>query len=124
MRHHPPRLCRNPTKTTPRSSFVPVVLRPASSGHSGGVLVIVAPGQGAQTPGFLAPWLEGETFAGRLAWLSAVADMDLVHYGTDADADTIRDTAVAQPLEEWTHTRKRLDSPLRHDFPIKRLFPQ
>ena len=77
---------------------MPVVLRPASSGHSGGVLVIVAPGQGAQTPGFLAPWLEGETFAGRLAWLSAVADMDLVHYGTEADADTIRDTAVAQPL--------------------------
>ena len=70
----------------------------ALPGHSGRVLVIVAPGQGAQTPGFLAPWLEGETFAGRLAWLSAVADMDLVHYGTEADADTIRDTAVAQPL--------------------------
>ena len=62
------------------------------------MLVIVAPGQGAQTPGFLSPWLEEETFAGRLAWLSAVADMDLVHYGTKADADTIRDTAVAQPL--------------------------
>ncbi|HLN79152.1 MAG TPA: acyltransferase domain-containing protein [Nocardioidaceae bacterium] len=62
------------------------------------MLVIVAPGQGAQTPGFLSPWLEEETFAGRLAWLSAVADMDLHHYGTEADADTIRDTAVAQPL--------------------------
>jgi [acyl-carrier-protein] S-malonyltransferase len=62
------------------------------------VLVIVAPGQGAQTPGFLSPWLEEPTFAGRLGWLSAVADMDLVHYGTNADADTIRDTAVAQPL--------------------------
>jgi [acyl-carrier-protein] S-malonyltransferase len=62
------------------------------------VLVIVAPGQGAQTPGFLAPWLEEPTFADRLGWLSAVADMDLVHYGTAADADTIRDTAVAQPL--------------------------
>ena len=66
--------------------------------HSGDVLVIVAPGQGAQTPGFLAPWLEEPTFADRLGWLSAVADMDLVHYGTEADADTIRDTAVAQPL--------------------------
>jgi len=62
------------------------------------VLVIVAPGQGAQTPGFLSPWLEEKQFADRLAWLSAVADMDLVHYGTEADADTIRDTAVAQPL--------------------------
>ena len=60
--------------------------------------MIVAPGQGAQTPGFLSPWLEVETFADRLAWLSAVTDMDLVHYGTQADAETIRDTAVAQPL--------------------------
>ena len=34
----------------------------------------------------------------RLAWLSAVAGLDLVHYGTEADAETIRDTAVAQPL--------------------------
>ncbi len=67
-------------------------------GHSGHVLVIVAPGQGAQTPGFLTPWLAEETFRDRLAWLSAVADMDLAHYGTEADADTIRDTAVAQPL--------------------------
>jgi len=74
------------------------VLRPVPSGHSGGVLVIVAPGQGAQTPGFLSPWLEEKQFAERLAWLSAVADMDLAHYGTEADAETIRDTAVAQPL--------------------------
>ncbi|MGH3364566.1 MAG: acyltransferase domain-containing protein [Nocardioidaceae bacterium] len=62
------------------------------------MLVIVAPGQGAQTPGFLSPWLEEKQFADRLAWLSAVADMDLFHYGTKADAETIRDTAVAQPL--------------------------
>jgi len=62
------------------------------------VLVIVAPGQGAQSPGFLAPWLENPTFRERLTWLSAVAGLDLVHYGTDADAETIRDTAVAQPL--------------------------
>jgi [acyl-carrier-protein] S-malonyltransferase len=62
------------------------------------VLAIVAPGQGAQTPGFLTPWLEDPTFADRLAWLSAVAGMDLTHYGTEADAETIKDTAVAQPL--------------------------
>lgn len=71
---------------------------PGGDGHSRPVLVIVAPGQGAQTPGFLAPWLELDTFRDRLGWLSAVADMDLAHYGTDADADSIRDTAVAQPL--------------------------
>jgi len=62
------------------------------------VLVIVAPGQGAQTPGFLEPWLEDQNFADRLGWLSAVAGADLIHYGTKADAETIRDTAVAQPL--------------------------
>jgi [acyl-carrier-protein] S-malonyltransferase len=62
------------------------------------VLVIVAPGQGAQTPGFLEPWLEDPVFENRLHWLSAVAGLDLAHYGTKADADTIRDTAIAQPL--------------------------
>src|SRR3954463_13977 len=69
-----------------------------ATGDSGGVLVIVAPGQGAQTPGFLSPWLEIPTCADRLTWLSAVAGLDLVHYGTEGDAETIRDTAVAQPL--------------------------
>ena len=62
------------------------------------MLIIVAPGQGAQSPGFLRPWLEDPTFAERLGWLSAVAGLDLAHYGTEADAETIRDTAVAQPL--------------------------
>ena len=62
------------------------------------MLAIVAPGQGAQTPGFLEPWLADPTYAARLQWLSAVADLDLVHYGTKADADAIRDTSVAQPL--------------------------
>jgi [acyl-carrier-protein] S-malonyltransferase len=62
------------------------------------VLVIVAPGQGAQTPGFLSPWLEDAPSAARLASLSEVAGLDLAHYGTEADADAIRDTKVAQPL--------------------------
>ncbi len=62
------------------------------------MLVIVAPGQGAQTPGFLTPWLEDPTFASRMEWLSTVAALDLVHYGTEAGADTIRETQIAQPL--------------------------
>jgi [acyl-carrier-protein] S-malonyltransferase len=62
------------------------------------VLVIACPGQGSQTPGFLSPWLEVPGFEARLRWLSAVAGMDLVRHGTESDADTIRDTAVAQPL--------------------------
>ena len=62
------------------------------------MLAIVCPGQGSQTPGFLAPWLELPGFQDRLNWLSAVAAMDLVEHGTKSDADTIKDTAVAQPL--------------------------
>ncbi|MBZ5732877.1 acyltransferase domain-containing protein [Nocardioides sp. TRM66260-LWL] len=62
------------------------------------MLVIVAPGQGAQSPGFLVPWLEDPVFAARLEWLSTVAGLDLAHHGTRSDAETIRDTRVAQPL--------------------------
>ena len=62
------------------------------------MLAIVAPGQGAQSPGFLSPWLSEPTFAERLNWFSAVSGLDLTHYGTQADAETIRDTAIAQPL--------------------------
>lgn len=36
--------------------------------------------------------------ADRLKWWSAVTDLDLIHYGTEADSEAIRDTAVAQPL--------------------------
>ncbi|WP_326583113.1 ACP S-malonyltransferase [Streptomyces sp. NBC_00487] len=62
------------------------------------MLVLVAPGQGAQTPGFLTPWLDLPGAADRLgAWSDAIG-LDLAHYGTEADADAIRDTAVAQPL--------------------------
>lgn len=62
------------------------------------VLVLVAPGQGAQTPGFLSPWLDLPGAADRLAGWSDTVGLDLVHYGTKADADEIRDTKVAQPL--------------------------
>jgi [acyl-carrier-protein] S-malonyltransferase len=62
------------------------------------VLVIVAPGQGSQTPGFLTPWLEVPGFADRLGWLSAVSGVDLIAHGTTSDAETITDTAIAQPL--------------------------
>ncbi|MCX5179497.1 ACP S-malonyltransferase [Streptomyces virginiae] len=62
------------------------------------MLVLVAPGQGAQTPGFLTPWLELPGAADRVAAWSDAIGLDLAHYGTTADADAIRDTAVAQPL--------------------------
>jgi [acyl-carrier-protein] S-malonyltransferase len=62
------------------------------------VLVIAAPGQGAQTPGFLTPWLTDPAFESRFRWLSTVAGLDLVEHGTTSDAETIRATEVAQPL--------------------------
>jgi [acyl-carrier-protein] S-malonyltransferase len=62
------------------------------------MLIITSPGQGAQTPGFLAPWLEVPGVAERLGAASELAGRDLIQYGTTASADEIRDTAVAQPL--------------------------
>jgi [acyl-carrier-protein] S-malonyltransferase len=63
------------------------------------VLAIVSPGQGAQKPGFLAPWLDSlPTAEPRLAWWSALAGVDLVHLGTQAGPDEIKDTARTQPL--------------------------
>jgi [acyl-carrier-protein] S-malonyltransferase len=62
------------------------------------VIVVVAPGQGSQTPGFLEPWLADPSLRELLDVLSDAAELDLVAHGTVSDADTIRDTAVAQPL--------------------------
>lgn len=62
------------------------------------VIVVVAPGQGAQSPGFLAPWLEDAQTREHLHRLSGAAELDLAHFGTDADVDTIRATEIAQPL--------------------------
>lgn len=62
------------------------------------MLAVVAPGQGSQTPGFLTPWLELPRFEDRIGWLGTVAGIDLVKHGTVSDAETIKDTSIAQPL--------------------------
>ncbi|MBF4995466.1 ACP S-malonyltransferase [Arthrobacter gandavensis] len=62
------------------------------------MLAIVCPGQGSQTPGFLAPWLELPGVREHLEALSETAGLDLVAHGTTSDEETIKDTAVAQPL--------------------------
>jgi [acyl-carrier-protein] S-malonyltransferase len=62
------------------------------------MLLLAAPGQGAQTPGFLRDWLELPGFAGRLGAVSDLAGCDLIRCGTSAGAEEIRDTAIAQPL--------------------------
>lgn len=62
------------------------------------MLAIIAPGQGAQTPGMLAPWLEDNESAQLITRWSEIISKDLTALGTTADADEIRDTANAQPL--------------------------
>ncbi len=62
------------------------------------MIIVVAPGQGSQTPGFLAPWLDVNGVRDHLETLSDAAGIDLVAHGTVSDADTIRDTEIAQPL--------------------------
>lgn len=62
------------------------------------MLVIVCPGQGAQTPGMLGPWLEVPGVRDHVMALSDAAQIDLLAHGTESDEETIKDTAVAQPL--------------------------
>ena len=71
---------------------------PADRWQTGDVIVVVCPGQGSQTPGFLSPWLELEGVSDTIAAYSDAAEVDLRQHGTLSDADTIRDTRIAQPL--------------------------
>jgi [acyl-carrier-protein] S-malonyltransferase len=63
-----------------------------------GVIALLAPGQGAQTPGMLTPWLADPGAREALARWSAAVDLDLERLGTTADAEEIKDTVVTQPL--------------------------
>jgi [acyl-carrier-protein] S-malonyltransferase len=62
------------------------------------VIILACPGQGSQTPGFLSPWLDLDGVPELLGGFSDAAGIDIVRHGTESDADTIRDTAIAQPL--------------------------
>ena len=62
------------------------------------MLALLAPGQGSQTPGMLASWLELPGAAERLAAWSEISGLDLARLGTTATAEEITDTAVTQPL--------------------------
>jgi [acyl-carrier-protein] S-malonyltransferase len=62
------------------------------------VFALLAPGQGSQTPGMLAAWLELPGAAERLAAWSQISGLDLVRLGATATAEEITDTAVTQPL--------------------------
>ncbi len=62
------------------------------------MLIFISPGQGAQKPGILTPWLADPTSQEQLEMLASVVDFDLVAAGTTWDATQIRDTRIAQPL--------------------------
>ena len=62
------------------------------------MLAITCPGQGAQKSGFLSSFLELETFSAQIDELSAATEIDLRLHGTESDDETIKDTALAQPL--------------------------
>ena len=72
--------------------------KPPDRWQTGNVIVFACPGQGSQTPGFLSPWLDLDGVADDLAAYSEAAEVDLIQHGTVSDADTIRDTRIAQPL--------------------------
>jgi [acyl-carrier-protein] S-malonyltransferase len=62
------------------------------------VLAIIAPGQGSQTPGMFNSWIQDPPLKELiLSWSDAIG-LDLLHLGTVADAEEIKDTANAQPL--------------------------
>jgi [acyl-carrier-protein] S-malonyltransferase len=62
------------------------------------VIALLAPGQGSQSPGMLAPWLDDPDAEATLARWSELAGLDLYRLGTTAGAEEIKDTAVTQPL--------------------------
>ena len=62
------------------------------------MLAIIAPGQGAQTPGMLNSWITDSSSRNLLTTWSDAINLDLIRLGTTADADEIKDTANAQPL--------------------------
>ena len=62
------------------------------------MLAIIAPGQGSQTPGIFNSWIQDPVLKALIISWSDAIGLDLLHLGTTADAEEIKDTANAQPL--------------------------
>lgn len=62
------------------------------------MIALLAPGQGSQTPGMLAEWLNLPGAGDRIDRWSQISGLDLARLGTTATADEITDTAITQPL--------------------------
>lgn len=71
---------------------------PANSVLDNRVIGYVFPGQGAQRPAMLSPWLTDPHSAAWAHEFSDVLDFNLLDAGTVWDADRIADTAITQPL--------------------------
>ena len=57
------------------------------AGEACSVIALLAPGQGAQTPGMLAPWLVDDGSRAAVARWSDLTGLDLERLGTTADAE-------------------------------------
>ena len=62
------------------------------------MLVLLCPGQGSQSPGLLLPWLALARARAQVDHWSDLTGLDLVQLGTQAPADVVRRTELAQPL--------------------------
>ena len=62
------------------------------------MIALLAPGQGSQTPGMLAEWLNLPGAGDRIDRWSQISGLDLARLGTTATAEEITDTAITQPL--------------------------
>jgi len=62
------------------------------------MLSLLCPGQGSQKPGFMSSWLEIPEYKSKIEEFSEAISLDLVKHGTLSDEETIRNTAIAQPL--------------------------
>lgn len=92
------RFCGSPTKAVSKLHSRRHLVRGTSQCFLRDVIALFAPGQGSQTPGMLAPWLDLPGAGERLALWSKASGLDLVRLGTTATAEEIVDTAVTQPL--------------------------
>jgi len=76
------------------------------------MIAIACPGQGSQKPGFLNEWLELPEFRHVFSELAESFSLDLIKHGTVSDEETIRDTAIAQPLIVALRYQASLGTPL------------
>lgn len=62
------------------------------------MLILLSPGQGSQSSGMLAPWLDLPGATERIRRWSDLVGLDLLALGISAPDDELRPTEVAQPL--------------------------